>query len=115
MAEASGDLPGVDGRRLAMIRSNGFDVCVLVDVGHSERNPRGQNRVDVLREPRDPVDGLIVVRQLGATGSQQKAHDSKAAQKLHWLLRFIEISMQTSHQMKSCAGDKFHRYFKPNI
>src|SRR3984885_5799755 len=48
VAEASGDLPGIYSRGLAMISSNDLDICVLVDVGHSERSPRGQNRVDVL-------------------------------------------------------------------
>ena len=48
VAEASGNLQGINGRGLAMIRARGLDVRVLVDVGHSECNPRGQNRIDIL-------------------------------------------------------------------
>src|SRR5271166_1496944 len=100
VAEASGNLPGIDGRGLAMISPHGLDVRVLVDIGHSQRNPSGQNRVDVLQEPRDAVDGLIVSRQLRETGTRQKAHYSKTAQKFHLPLRFSEISMQAGRKMK---------------
>jgi hypothetical protein len=107
IAEASGNLPGIDVRGLAMISPHGLDFRVLVDIGHSECNPRGQNRVNVLREPRDPVDGLIVFRQLGVTGSQQKAHYSKTAQKLHLPLRFSEIPIQVDHKMKKLRRRQF--------
>ena len=90
-----------------MISPHGLDVCVLVDIGHSECNPRGQNRVDVLREPSDAVDGLIVFRQLGVTGSQEKAHYSKTAQKLHLPPRFSEIPMQVGHKVKKLRRRQF--------
>jgi hypothetical protein len=98
VAEASSNLPGIHGRGLAMISPHGLDGRVLVDIGHSECNPRGQNRVDVLREPRDAVDGLIVFRQLGVTGSRQKAYYSKTAQKLH---------LPLGHKMKKLRGRQF--------
>ena len=107
VAEASGNLPGIDGRGLAMISPNSLDVRVLVDIGHSECNPCGLNRVDALREPRDAVDGLIVFRQLGVTGSWQKAHYNKTAQKLHLPLRFSEILMQVGHKMKKLRRRQF--------
>jgi hypothetical protein len=69
--------------------------------------PTWAKSVDVLREPRDAVDGLIVFRQLGVTGSRQKAYYSKTAQKLHLPLPFSEIPMQVGHKMKKLRGRQF--------
>src|ERR1700685_2480813 len=76
---------------------DGFDLRGLMNIGHSECSPRRQYPVDVLREPRDAVDGLIVFRQLGITSSQQKAHPSKTAQKLHCPLHLSEFPTRLDH------------------
>jgi hypothetical protein len=44
---------------------------------------------------------------LGVTGSQEKAHYSKTAQKLHLPPRFSEIPMQVGHKVKKLRRRQF--------